>query len=174
MDLDRRWIILIGVIVSVALFAGGFLLGNLGGSSSEEAAEETTTTGASSSDPSSTTLGDPTDATLPEPDAADETIDPYGTEVERNEFVTAVRGSGIGGTNLDVLATGDEVCYHLERLEAQGRSAAYAVRVVWNEALAPIDSADLAAFGTVFVAAPHYLCPQSAAYAEEVSYWLGY
>ena len=174
MDLDRRWIILIGAIVGVAVFVGGFLLGNLGGSSSEEAAEATTTTGASSSDPSSTTLGDPTEATLPEPDAAQETIDPYGTEVERSEFVTAVRGSGIGGTNLDVLATGDEVCYHLERLEAQGRSAAYAVRVVWNEALAPIDSADLAAFGTVFVAAPHYLCPQSAAYAEEVSYWLGY
>ena len=174
MDLDRRWIILIGSVVGVALFAGGFLLGNLGGSSSVEASDSTTTTGATSSDPSTTTIGDPTEATLPPPEAAHETIDPHGTEVEREEFVTAVRGAGIGGTNLDLLATGDEVCYHLERLEAQGRSAAYAVRVVWNEALAPIDSVDLAAFGTVFVAAPHYLCPQSAAYAEEISYWLGY
>jgi len=86
-----------------------------------------------------------------------------------------VRNSGIvSGSTLDLLASADEICYHLERLQAQNRTAAYAVRVVWNEALAPLEPEDLAAFGTVFVAAPHFLCPDSAAYAEEVSYWLGY
>jgi hypothetical protein len=99
----------------------------------------------------------------------------YGSPEARTEFIDVIRNSGIaGGTEAEVLATADEICYHLERLEAQNRSAAFAVRVVWNEALAPVDSEDLAAFGTVFVAAPHFLCPESAAYAEEVSYWLGY
>jgi len=79
-----------------------------------------------------------------------------------------------GGTRSGLLATADHVCYNLERLEAQDRSPAFAVRVVWNESLAVLESEDLAAFAAVFAAAPHFLCPDSIEYAEEVAYWLGY
>jgi hypothetical protein len=72
-----------------------------------------------------------------------------------------------------LLATADKVCYDLERLIAQERSAAYATRVVWNESLAELESEDLAGFATVFSLAPTYLCPENAAYASEVAYILG-
>ena len=175
MDLDRRWILL-GIAVAVAVFFGGFAVGAVTSGDSVVAAPATTTTQSlNGSTASSSTIVDPTDTTLPEPDQVHETIDPYGTVDDRDFFLGVMRDSGIASGGSDaLLAAADEVCYHLERLQAQDRSAAYAVRVVWNEALAPLESADLALFGTMFVAAPHFLCPESQAYAEEVSYWLGY
>lgn len=172
---DRRWIIVAaGVAGGVALFAVGLLLGAVIASDGDEEAVSTSTTAPTVSP--TTTLGDSTESTV----AGDISADPgsmgtYGSPEARTEFIDVIRNSGIsGGTEAEVLAIADEICYHLERLEAQDRSAAFAVRVVWNEALAPVESEDLASFGTVFVAAPHYLCPQSATYAEQVSYWLGY
>ncbi len=175
MDLDRRWILL-GIAVAVAVFVGGFAVGAVTSGDNGVAAPATTTTQSTTgSIGSSSTIGDPTDTTLPEPDQVHETIDPYGTVDDREFFLDVMRDSGIASGGSDaLLAAADEVCYHLERLQAQDRSAAYAVRVVWNEALAPLESEDLALFGTMFVAAPHFLCPESQAYAEEVSYWLGY
>jgi hypothetical protein len=174
---DRRWIMVAaGVAGGIALFALGLFLGALIASNGDEEAEATSTSVSAVVVSPTTTLGDPTESTV----AGDISADPgsmgtYGSPEARTEFIDVIRNSGIsGGTEADVLATADEICYHLERLEAQNRSAAFAVRVVWNEALAPVASEDLATFGTVFVAAPHYLCPESAAYAEEVSYWLGY
>ena len=175
MDVDRRWILL-GIAVAVAVFVSGFVVGAVSSGDNAEAAPETSTTQSTTgSGGSSSTIVDPTDETLPEPDQVHETIDPYGTVDDRDLFLGVMRDSGIasGGSNA-LLAAADEVCYHLDRLQAQDRSAAYAVRVVWNEALAPLESEDLALFGTMFVAAPHFLCPESQAYAEEVSYWLGY
>ena len=175
MGIDRRWILL-GIAVAVAVFFGGLAVGAVTSGDNGVAAPATTTTQSTTgSTGSSSTIGDPTDTTLPEPDQVHETIDPYGTVDERDLYLDVMRDSGIatGGSDA-LLAAADEVCYHLERLQAQDRSAAYAVRVVWNEALAPLESADLALFGTMFVAAPHFLCPESQAYAEEVSYWLGY
>ena len=175
MDLDRRWILL-GIAVAVAVFFGGFAVGAVtSGDNGVAAAITTTTQGLSGSTASSSTISDPTDTTLPEPDQVHETIDPYGTVDDRDFFLGVMRDSGIASGGSDaLLAAADEICYHLERLRAQERSAAYAVRVVWNEVLGPLESEDLALFGTMFVAAPHFLCPESQAYAEEVSYWLGY
>ena len=176
MEIDRRWILL-GIAVAVAVFAGGFVVGAVTSGDNGVAAPATTTTRSltGSTGSSSSTIGDPTDTTLPEPDQVHETIDPYGTVDDRDFFLGVMRDSGIASGGSDaLLAAADEICYHLERLQAQDRSAAYAVRVVWNEALAPLESEDLALFGTMFVAAPHFLCPESQAYAEEVSYWLGY
>jgi hypothetical protein len=176
MDLDRRWILL-GIAVAVAVFFGGFAVGAVTGGDNGVATPATTTTAQSTTGSigSSSTIGDPTDTTLPEADQVHETIDPYGTVDDRDFFLGVMRDSGIASGGSDaLLAAADEICYHLERLLAQDRSAAYAVRVVWNEALGPLESEDLALFGTMFVAAPHFLCPESQAYAEEVSYWLGY
>ncbi len=176
MEIDRRWILL-GIAVAVAVFAGGFVVGAITGGDNGVAAPATTTTTQTTTGSigSSSTIGDPTDTTLPEPDQVHETIDPYGTVDDRDFFLGVMRDSGIASGGSDaLLAAADEICYHLERLQAQDRSAAYAVRVVWNEALGPLESEDLALFGTMFVAAPHFLCPESQAYAEEVSYWLGY
>ena len=73
-----------------------------------------------------------------------------------------------------MLWVADSVCYDLERLSAQGRSPAFAVRVVWNETLGDLASGDAAAFGAVFSAATAYLCPHMGPYGEDVAYWLGY
>jgi hypothetical protein len=173
---DRRWIIIAaGVAGGVALFAVGLILGSVIASNGDEEAMPTSTTVLPTVS-STTTLGDATESTVAGNISADPgSMGTYGSPEARTEFIDVIRNSGIsGGTEAEVLATADEICYHLERLKAQNRSAAFAVRVVWNEALAPVESEDLATFGTVFVAAPHFLCPESAAYAEEVSYWLGY
>ena len=175
---DRRWILISAAAAAdLGVLVLGFVLGSLVGSSSEEEAAPTSTTSPLSSKSSSTTsLGDSTGTTLAGELGADQAIvGSYGSPEDRGEFVRVVRNTGIvTGTEADLLTAADEICYHLERLQAQERSAAYAVRVVWNEALAPLESEDLASFGTIFIAAPHYLCPENAAYAEDVSYWLGY
>jgi hypothetical protein len=102
-------------------------------------------------------------------------IPEYGTEDARESLLLGLTESGVtGGTREGVLATADHVCYNLERLEAQGHSAAFAVRVVWNESLLELAPEDLAAFAAVFSAAPYYLCPDSIEFGAEVAYWLGY
>jgi hypothetical protein len=105
-----------------------------------------------------------------------EPIPTYGTDEERQALLFVADGLNVTGIFADpelLLATADKVCYDLERLIAQGRSPAYATRVVWNESLAELESEDLAGFATVFSLAPTYLCPESAAYASEVAYILG-
>lgn len=131
--------------------------------------------------PSSTTTIVPTvegdaAAVLPPPlDVPDDGIPTYGTEVEQDWFLIGVAGAGVTGTSRDdLLATGYHVCYMLERLQAQDRSPSFAVRVIWNESLAELESEDLAAFAAVYQAAPLYLCPDSVEYGIEVAYWLGY
>jgi hypothetical protein len=176
---DRRWVIVAGAIAGgVAIFAVGLLLGAVIASSGgdEVAGTETSTTQPGGIETTTTSTVDPTATTiLAAEDQVAVEYGPYGLPEERAELLRVIRNSGVAtGTEEEVLAMADEVCYHLERLQAQGHTAAYAVRVVWNVAIAPLESEDLATFGTVFVAAPHYLCPESAEYAEEVSYWLGY
>jgi hypothetical protein len=100
----------------------------------------------------------------------------YGSDEERQALLDVANGLDITGVFSEpelLLATADKVCYDLKRLIAQGRSPAYATRVVWNESLAELDSEDLAGFATVFSLAPTYLCPEYALYAEEVAYILG-
>lgn len=99
----------------------------------------------------------------------------YGTEADRDALIEGLVNAGVGGgTRESVLATADHVCHMLEQLEAQRRSPAYAVRVVWNESLLELPSEDLAAFAAVFNSAPYYLCPDSVEYGERVAYWLGF
>ncbi len=115
----------------------------------------------------------PTDSTAPPSDGLPPT---YGTDEERQALLDVAEGLGITGVFSDpdlLLATADKICHDLERLIAQGRTAAYATRVVWNESLAELESEDLAGFATVFSLAPTYLCPDSAAYARDVAYILG-
>ncbi len=128
-----------------------------------------------------TTTTIPVTTTIASDQAANDTIPSrdlpaeYGTIQARDDLVTALTQRGLTGGNYDViLTTADEVCFNLERLEAQGRSPAFAVRVVWNESLAEFPPADLATFAAVFAAAPQFLCPDSVGYALEVAYWLGY
>jgi hypothetical protein len=183
-DIDRRVLIGIPIAVLVVLLIG-FGIGRLtaGGTTAvatgTEAVESTSpdapvqTTGQDTPPP--TITGDAAAVLPPSSDTPDGGVPPYGTEVERDALVLGLVEAGVtGGTRTGLLATADHVCYNLERLEAQDRSPAFAVRVVWNESLAELDSQDLAAFGAVFAAAPHYVCTESIEYAEEVAYWLGY
>lgn len=175
LDLDRR--LLIGVPIAVlVLLLIGFGVGRLTAGGSATSASVTEVAGSTPSDaPASTITGDAAAALPPASDAPDGGIPVYGTEAEREEFLAGLIDSSlIGGSRTGLLATADHVCYNLERLEAQNRSPAFAVRVVWNESLAELESGDLAAFGVVFTAAPYYLCPDSIEYGEEVAYWLGY
>ncbi len=175
LNLDRR--ILVGVPIAVLLLLiAGFAIGRATASNATAdaaAAIESATIPGEDVD-ASTITGDAAQVLPAEPDAST-TIPVYGTEAERDTFVAGLAESGVvGGTREGLLATADHVCYNLERLQAQNRSPAFAVRVVWNESLAALDSHDLAAFAAVFNAAPQYLCPDSIEYGEEVAYWLGY
>ena len=184
-DMDTRVLIGAGV-AAIVLLLGVFFIGRATAGGNESAAntdidQATSTTlqeSASSTAADGTTdsvlpTGDPSAALLNDPDRLTD-IPVYGTEEERQEMLDALAASGVGmGSRSTILFVADNVCYDLERLEAQGRSPAFAVRVVWNETLADLDSTDAAAFGAVFNAAPFYLCPESIEYASEVAYWLG-
>ncbi len=189
-DIDRRLLIAVP-IAAIVLILIGFGIGRLtaGDASSDatvvELADSTTTTAvdgatttteaAAGAETDTTIIGDPSAALPPESDLPPGGIPVYGTDEDREQMVLGLVEAGVtGGTREGVLATADHVCYNLERLEAQGRSAAYATRVVWNESLLELDSQDLAAFGAVFSAAPFYVCPDSIEYGAEVAYWLGY
>ncbi|MGI9529424.1 MAG: hypothetical protein ACR2NG_06905 [Acidimicrobiia bacterium] len=188
-DIDRR--VLIGAtIAGIVLLLGAFFIGRATAGGGEAAAPVATTTSlddgsAAQSDTTSSTSsdtapensedgsGDPSAALLHDEDRPED-LPEYGTEQDRSELIDVLAEAGIGmGTRETVLWVADSVCYDLERLQAQDRSAAFAVRVVWNETLADLDSADAAAFGAVFNAAPFFLCLESVEYATEVAYWLG-
>lgn len=188
-DIDTR--VLIGAgIAALLLLVGAFFVGRATATESAAPADggEVTATDDASSDTSLASgdiengsddqepaepTGDPSAALLVDPDRAED-IPIYGTEEDREALLDALAEAGVGmGSRTTILWVADSVCYDLERLEAQGRSTAFAVRVVWNETLADLASPDAAAFGAVFTASPFYLCPESIEYADGVAYWLG-
>ena len=185
-NVDSKVLIGAGVAGAILLLLAAFFVGRATAGGSEvtagDAPTESTTssiTGTSEA-PSDTTVetipasADPSAALIDDPDR-DEDVPVYGTDEERESLLEALAEAGVGmGSRSTILFVADSVCYDLERLEAQERSAAFAVRVVWNETLADLDSADAAAFGAVFNAAPFFLCPDSIEYASEVAYWLGF
>lgn len=185
--LNRRRIIAISVGAVVAILIG-FVLGRattgdstseagsigpgatLTSVSSEEGAVHATTT---SQVP--VMDGDAASILPPESEVPESGLPVYGTEADRNQMLDDLSAAGVaGGTKQGLLATGDHVCFNLERLTEQHRSRAFAVRVVWNESLGDLPSEDVAAFGVVFNSAPHYLCPEYVEYAESIAYWLGF
>jgi len=184
-DIDTRVLIGAGV-AALLLLVGVFFIGRATAGGSTESAQDldaavtgTSTTQASADGSASddeelaAPTGDPSAALLDDPDRATE-IPVYGTDEERQALLDALAESGVGmGSRSTILFVADSVCYDLERLQAQERSAAFAVRVVWNETLADLDSTDAAAFGAVFNAAPFFICLDSVEYAAEVAYWLG-
>ena len=188
-DIDRPLLIVVPII-ALAVFALGLGLGTFVSDGSGDAqaisgdVSSTSDTESSasapdddSSSPTDTAVPVEGDATAvlvpPKTDAAD--IGEYGTTQARDDLVVDLALAGIsGGSREDVLAAADRICFNLERLEAQKRSAAFAVRVVWNESLAELEREDLAVFSGVFAAAPFYLCPASLDYSLEVAYWLGF
>ena len=187
-DIDRRFLIVAALSAVLVLMIGLGIGAAVSGGSGDAQATTDTTTGASTSNSSpasdeqpapSLASGEPVegDATAvlvpPRTDAAD--IGEYGTSQARDDLVVDLALAGIsGGSREDVLAAADRICYNLERLEAQKRSAAFAVRVVWNESLAELEREDLAVFSAVFASAPFYLCPASLDYSLKVAYWLGF
>lgn len=171
-DIDRRWIIIGSAVVAGLVFVIGLAIGR-----STSGSEPAAGAGSIVSDATFPTnaVGGPSSATIPPQDVPAGGIPKYGIASERDGLVTALTEAGVAGEARDaILTTADEVCFHLERLQAQGRSPAFAVRVVWNESLAQLPSTDIAAFAAVFVAAPRFLCRDSIGYADDVAYWLGY
>jgi len=187
-DIDTK--VLIGAgIAALVLLVGVFFVGRATAGGSTESASELDAPVASSSttqqdsdvtgddgsaEPPAPPTGDPSAALVDDPDRATE-VPEYGTDEDREALLDALAEAGVGmGSRSTILFVADSVCYDLERLQIQDRSPAFAVRVVWNETLADLDSTDAAAFGAVFNAAPFFLCPDSVEYAGEVAYWLGF
>jgi hypothetical protein len=187
-DIDRR-VLIVAVLSAVLVFVIGLGIGVAISGGSGDARATTSTIEGSPSSTASTTSDDgstssPTtgvliegDATAalvpPKTDAAD--IPEYGSQNDRENLIVDLALAGVAtGSREDILAAADRICYNLERLEAQKRSPAFAVRVVWNESLAELESQDLAAFAALFAATPFYLCPDSLDYSNEIAYWLGY
>ncbi len=161
----NRWIIIGGAVAAgIAVLVIGFVIGRA-------TASLDPATGAASSvsdEPDSTTLADQTSTTA-------EGLPEYGSSRARDELVTSLIETGfVRPDRILILGTADEICFHLERLQAQQRSPAFAIRVVWNESLAEFPPGDVPTFAAVFAAAPRLLCPDSLRYAEEVAYWLGF
>jgi len=198
-QLDRRLIAVAAasaaLLVLIGFGIGRLTAGESNGSDTAAGPEAASTTTAASdaaaatapSDPASETSsseatntthppidGDPSAVLIPPLDPPAGGIPMYGSDKDREAFLVGLSREGVNGTDDDLLAVADHVCYTLERLQAQERTAAYAVRVVWNESLAELDSQDLAAFGVVFIGAPNFLCPESIFYGADVAYWLGF
>lgn len=169
-------LIAVGVVIAlVAMFWIG--RASVGESPLPDALASTTTiqgdTSTTTSASSTSTLidGDPTSVLI---ESTDQDVPEYGSEDDRDDFISALTGAGVSiSSRARLLMLGDRICFDLERLMEQNRSPAFAVRVVWNESLDEIDSRDVAAFGVVFNATPPILCPQVGAYAVDVAYWLG-
>jgi hypothetical protein len=158
----------LGLVIGLAL--GAVMSDGETTSALDDGTTTSNVTGSTSTPPASDT-SDPLT-----PNAGAE-IPTYGSDDDRQALVDAATALNITGVFADpelLLATADKICYDLERLQAQGRSPAYATRVVWNESLAELDSEDLAGFATAFGLAPTYLCPENAGYAEDVAYILGF
>lgn len=175
-DIDRRWIIIgSAVVTGLVVFVIGLAIGRSTSGSETAAGAGSIVSDDSDATFSTNPVGDPSSATIPPQDVPAGGIPEYGITSERDGLVTALTEAGVAGGARDaILTTADEVCFHLERLEAQGRSPAFAVRVVWNESLAQLPSIHIAAFAAVFVAAPRFLCRDSIGYADDIAYWLGY
>lgn len=186
---DRRTWITLG-IAAVTVFIVAFAVGRWT-APSESAADtvadapteesDTTVTAGQSDDPTSTTEtpsltgADPSAALVEDDVDRPSELPPFGSEEDREALLQGLAEAGYGMSSRTlVLWVADSVCYDLVRLSAQGRSPAYAVRVVWNETLGDLNSGDAAAFGAVFSAATAYLCPDMAPYGEDVAYWLGF
>lgn len=186
-DVDRRLLIGIPIAVALLLLLIGFgtgraTTGGTDGVGTEGIDDNGSALSASDGDPltgdaapGSTITGDASAVLPPTSDTPEEGAPIYGSDDDRVEFIAVLVEIGVvNGTEESLLATADHVCYNLERLQAQERSPAFAVRVVWNESLLELESEDLAAFSAVFDVAPHYLCPESVEYGTEVAYWMGY
>jgi hypothetical protein len=185
MEMNAKTIGIASAVAIVVLLVG-FTVGRAtaGGSDADAlavATEDTSTTidqvsGANASTTSQVPIidGDPSSVLPPELEIPASGIPKYGSDADRDQMLNDLAAAGVaGGSREALLATADHVCFNLERLEEQNRSPAFAVRVVWNESLGDLPSEDVAAFGVVFNAAPHYLCVESIEYGEEVAYWLG-
>ena len=181
--LNRTAWISIGVAAALALIVGiavGAIVFADNTSQTEAAATFTSSTTSAVDTVSPSTVDEagaasdtPTDTATPSSDGPPAT---YGTDDERQALLNVAEGLDITGVFSDpelLLPTADKICYDLERLIAQDRTAAYATRVVWNESLAELDTEDLAGFATVFSLAPTFLCQDSASYARDVAYILG-
>ena len=185
MEMNAKTIGIASAVAIVVLLVG-FAIGRAtsGGSSTDAVAAAsggTTSTAALVADEAATTTtqvpiidGDPSSALPPELAIPASGIPKYGSDADRERMLNDLATAGVaGGSSETLLATADHVCFNLERLQEQNRSPAFAVRVVWNESLGDLPSEDVAAFGVVFNAAPHYLCVESIEYGEQVAYWLG-
>jgi hypothetical protein len=185
-DIDKRLLIAASIIALVVLGIG-FGLGSLAASGDDDAQPDSTSVESGSAPSSETDGSSPTPGATDEPisgDASaavlplrtdDSDIPEYGSEEERDEMIAALGEAGVITSNREaILIAADRICYDLERLQAQDRSAAFAVRVVWNESLAELEKEDLAVFSMVFATASFYLCPNSLDYSREVAYWLGF
>lgn len=172
--------------VAIVVLLAGFTIGRTTAGGSNVGAVAVTTEDTSTSvaqatgDDASTTSqvpvidGDPSNALPPELEIPASGIPKYGSDADRDQMLKDLAAAGVaGGSSEALLATADHVCFNLERLQEQDRSPAFAVRVVWNESLGDLPSGDIAVFGVVFSAAPHYLCVDSIEYGEQVAYWLG-
>ena len=158
----NRWIVVSSVVVvALALLVVGIVLGRL-----------TVSSDASSGSASSMSEGfESASATT----TSTEGVAAFGSAQARDDLVGTLIAAGLAEGNRDViLMMADEICFNLERLEAQGRSTAFAVRVVWNESLAELGPRELATYASVFTAAPRFLGPASFGYAVEVACGLGY
>jgi hypothetical protein len=189
---DRKtWILL--AVAGLVITLIGFTIGRVTAPTEPGTAADTGTvsesdTDAESDDPgandadepedaSQSPLGDadPSTALIPPDTERPEELPVFGTPEAREEMVQALAEAGNGISSRETLLwVADSVCYDLTRLSEQGRSPAFAVRVVWNETLRDLDRRDAAGFGAVFAAAPAYLCPDVGPYGEEVAYWLGF
>ncbi len=108
-----RWIIIgSAVVAAVGLLVIGIVVGRV--TSSSDAALGTDSSVSDSID----STGLQSTSTIPSRDVPAE----YGTIQARDDLVTALTQRGLTGGNYDViLTTADEVCFNLERLEAQDR-----------------------------------------------------
>lgn len=187
-NIDRR-ILLVALLSAVLVLMIGLGIGMAisGGSGDAEAntsASEGTSTSTVSPASDEGSTSSPTTGELIEGDAGAALVPPrtdaadipeYGSQNDRENLIVDLTLAGVsGGSREDILAAADRICYNLERLTEQNRSPAFAVRVVWNESLAELETEDLAAFAALFPATPFYLCPEYLDYSKDISYWLGY
>jgi hypothetical protein len=167
------WIAIAGaaaLALVIGLALGATMSGGETTSAPDDGATASTVAGSTDTSPGS-------DSSDPLTSGAGTEIPTYGSDDDRQALVDAAVALNITGVFADpelLVATADKICYNLERLQAQGRSPAYATRVVWNESLAELDSEDHSGVATAFSLAPTYHCPENADYAEDVAYILGF
>jgi len=75
----------------------------------------------------------------------------------------------VGADDLDA-----QMCRTLELLEAAGVLAPSAAVSIEAVDLAEATSQERSAYGNLLISAPTMHCPESALYAYDIAYWLGY